>query len=66
MSKSIISAGGRVFQGFVCQLTSALIEPSVRSLVSDNLVLTHAAAKVRHVQTKTTTSLFTRDRTVHL
>jgi hypothetical protein len=54
MSNNIISTGGRVFQSFLSQLTSDLTKPSakfVRELLcgvlfSDNLVLTHVAAKV--------------------
>ena len=52
MSKSIISTGGRVFQSFLCQLTSALTESNAKIvrdflcgvLFSDNLVLTHVNA----------------------
>lgn len=54
MSKSIISTGGRVFQSFLSQLTSDLTKPNAKfirdflcgALFSDNLVLTHVAAKV--------------------
>ena len=54
MSKSIISIGGRVFQSFLSQLTSDLTKPNAKFirdflcgvLFSDNLVLTHVAAKV--------------------
>ena len=54
MSKNIISIGGRVFQGFLSQLTSGLPKPNAKFirdflcgvLFSDNLVLTHIAAKV--------------------
>jgi len=54
MSKSIISIGGRVFQRFLSQLTSGLPKPKAKFiqdflcgvLFSDNLVLTHIAAKV--------------------
>jgi hypothetical protein len=54
MSKSIISIGGRVFQSFLCQLTLNLTKPNAKFirdflcgiLFSDNLVLTHVAAKV--------------------
>jgi len=54
MSKSIISIGGRVFQSFLSQLTSDLTKPNAKFireflcgvLFSDNLVLTHIAAKV--------------------
>lgn len=54
MSKSIISIGGRVFQRFLSQLTWGLPKPNAKFirdflcgvLFSDNLVLTHIAAKV--------------------
>jgi hypothetical protein len=54
MSNSIISIGGRVFQRFLYQLTPGLPKPNAKFirnflcgvLFSDNLVLTHIAAKV--------------------
>ena len=54
MSNSIISIGGRVFQRFLSQLTPGLPKPNAKFirdflcgvLFSDNLVLTHIAAKV--------------------
>jgi hypothetical protein len=54
MSNSIISIGGRVFQRFLSQLTPGLPKPNAKFirdflcgvLFSDNLVLTHVAARV--------------------
>ncbi len=54
MSTSIVSIGGKLFQGFLSQLTSGLTKPNAKFLrhflcgvlFSDNLVLTEVAAKV--------------------
>jgi hypothetical protein len=54
MSNNIISTGGRIYQRFLSQLTPGLPKPNAKFirdflcgvLFSDNLVLTHIAAKV--------------------